>query len=206
MSAQDTERSAPAGTRHNPQDDRLLGTINASNTTSSEAAATAVAHHDRDWWRDESARLGSDWRSLLALLDAVIAARRARHDVSDERRDRKEVVCLTCGCDPCINPLFCWECRKVGARLQAERRSHQAESIPRDWDIMSIDALWRQFNRERGTPRTTIEAIMLAVKARGVAALKEPTNLERLSRCDPAARAAINSRVATLIAAKEIAA
>ena len=41
MSAQDTERAAPAGIRHDPKDDQLLGTINASNTTSSKAVMNA---------------------------------------------------------------------------------------------------------------------------------------------------------------------
>jgi hypothetical protein len=43
----------------------------------------------------------------------------------------------------------------------------------------------------------TIEAILICVRERGLNALKEPTNVERLSRCDAAARAQIDARLMT---------
>lgn len=58
--------------------------------------------------------------------------------------------------------------------------------------------------RERPTPQTTVDAVVHCVRTRGVAALKEPANIERLSRCDAAARAQINQRIAKLITGKEI--
>jgi hypothetical protein len=48
----------------------------------------------------------------------------------------------------------------------------------------------------RRTPQTTIEAIIHCVRERGLAALEEPPNVERLARCDQAARAQINQRIA----------
>jgi hypothetical protein len=51
------------------------------------------------------------------------------------------------------------------------------------------------FNRECPTPQATIEAIMFAIRARGVAALKEPATKERLSRCDASALAQIDQRI-----------
>jgi hypothetical protein len=50
------------------------------------------------------------------------------------------------------------------------------------------------------TPQTTIEAIVYCVREYGLVALKEPANLERLSRCDPAAKAEINKRIEGLLA------
>jgi hypothetical protein len=50
----------------------------------------------------------------------------------------------------------------------------------------------------RPTPQTTIEAIMYCVRTRGTKALHEPTNLERLSRCDDAALAQIEARITKL--------
>lgn len=50
----------------------------------------------------------------------------------------------------------------------------------------------------RPTPQVTIEAIMLCVRERGLGALQEPANLERLERCDEAARQQINQRIAKL--------
>jgi hypothetical protein len=40
-----------------------------------------------------------------------------------------------------------------------------------------------------------IEAIMISVAERGLAALKEPANIERLGRCDQAALAEIDRRI-----------
>ena len=50
----------------------------------------------------------------------------------------------------------------------------------------------------------TIEAVVTDVRTLGVAALKEPANIERLLRCDAAARAKIDRRIAEAIATKEI--
>jgi hypothetical protein len=109
-------------------------------------------------------------------------------------------TCDICGAHPCINPSFCDQCRKADAGLRAERRGRPARSIPQDWDRMSIDALWDTLNygRQRPTPQTTVEAIMYCVRERGLAALKEPANQERLSRCDAAARQQINERIERL--------
>ena len=68
----------------------------------------------------------------------------------------------------------------------------------------AIDADLEYVRHERRTPRTTIEALMYTVRARGATALKEPANIERLSRCDSAAKDEINHRIAHLIAAKKI--
>lgn len=64
--------------------------------------------------------------------------------------------------------------------------------------------LSQAFGPSRGTPQVTIEAIVYAVRERGLAALSEPANIERLTRCDKAARAQINERIARLIAQKGI--
>jgi hypothetical protein len=67
-------------------------------------------------------------------------------------------------------------------------------------DNVTLDAAWRELNdpRNRPTPRVTIEVIMYCVRERGAVALKEPANVERLSRCDQAAKAEINRRIARL--------
>lgn len=50
----------------------------------------------------------------------------------------------------------------------------------------------------RPTPQTTIEAVMYSVRQRGLAALHEPATIERLGRCDEAARQQINERIEKL--------
>jgi hypothetical protein len=51
---------------------------------------------------------------------------------------------------------------------------------------------------ERRTPQVTVDAIVWTVSERGLAALDEPANVERLSRCDERARAEINIRIANI--------
>jgi hypothetical protein len=67
-----------------------------------------------------------------------------------------------------------------------------------DWNAMSIDALYRALNNPGATPQATVEAIMVAVRERGLAALEEPANIERLDRCDRTARAQLNERISRL--------
>jgi hypothetical protein len=64
-------------------------------------------------------------------------------------------------------------------------------------DNVSLYAAWAELNdsRNRPTPKATIEAVMHAVRQRGLAALKEPATAERLKRCDAVARAEINQRI-----------
>jgi hypothetical protein len=50
----------------------------------------------------------------------------------------------------------------------------------------------------RPTPQTTIEAILYCLRERGPTALREPANIERLSRCDREARAEIDRRMAAM--------
>ena len=75
-----------------------------------------------------------------------------------------------------------------------------------DWCELSLGELWARLNdpRRRSTPRVTVEAIMHCVRERGLPALTEPANLERLARCDAVAKAEINKRIARLIAAEKI--
>jgi hypothetical protein len=65
---------------------------------------------------------------------------------------------------------------------------------------MSLEQAWNEINdpRNRPTPNVVVEAIMLAVRERGLAALKEPATAERLKTCDAAAKAEIEQRIAKL--------
>jgi hypothetical protein len=48
------------------------------------------------------------------------------------------------------------------------------------------------------TPLTTVEAVMYCVRERGLAALREAANQQRLMTFDDAARAEVNRRIAKL--------
>jgi hypothetical protein len=74
-------RPAPAATGREPRrTDRHSGAIDSQNNITQHPAPTAAAFGDRDWWRAEARRVGSDWSGVLALHAAVVAAWRRRHD------------------------------------------------------------------------------------------------------------------------------
>lgn len=64
-----------------------------------------------------------------------------------------------------------------------------------------LDRILAGYYEPETTPPSTVEAVLLSVRARGLAALQEPATQERLSRCDAEARAQINSRIIKLIEA-----
>jgi hypothetical protein len=84
-------------------------------------------------------------------------------------------VCSICGCAPCATAGFCRMCREVD-RKAAERRCGPV-------------------NNRRPTPQTVIEAVMYCVRARGLGALKERANLDRLRQCDARAQTEIDRRI-----------
>jgi hypothetical protein len=56
----------------------------------------------------------------------------------------------------------------------------------------------------RPTPQTTVEAVMWTTRERGLRALKEPANQERLRGCDAAAQEQIIQRIEMLHAVGRI--
>jgi hypothetical protein len=82
----------------------------------------------------------------------------------------------------------------------AARRDHAMTSVPKNWQEMSLGRLWDELNNPQQfrTPQTTIEAILFCVKERGIEALNEPANVERLDRCDMKAKEIIKKRIAAL--------
>jgi hypothetical protein len=65
---------------------------------------------------------------------------------------------------------------------------------------VTLEEAWNEINdlQNRTTPSVAVEAVMLKVRERGLAALKEPANIERLVRCDAAAKTEINRRIEKL--------
>jgi hypothetical protein len=88
---------------------------------------------------------------------------------------------------------------------EAERKAKPSNDIRRFKRLLdsnvSIERAWNEINdpRNRPTPQTVVETIMFCVRERGLAALKEPANIERLSRCDATAKAQIDQRIEKLI-------
>jgi hypothetical protein len=70
------------------------------------------------------------------------------------------------------------------------------------WCVAVLDGIERRA-KERPkprprTPQATIESLMHSVRAGGIKALRDPDNVERLARCDAAAKAQINQRIERL--------
>jgi hypothetical protein len=89
---------------------------------------------------------------------------------------------------------LCEEADRKAPRPKCEPNTERLRRLLRD-DV-SFEAAWNELNdpSRRPTPQVTIEAVVLAVRERGLKALQEPDMLERLSRCDDAARRQINGR------------
>jgi hypothetical protein len=125
--------------------------------------------------------------ACAAALDALLQAGEISPDAAIEELialigpflpDR----CPTCGDPPCLHDdAWCTSVREGQERRAAERA---------------------QPKEERPTPRTTIEAVMWAVRTEGLAALDRADTLERLSRCDARALEEINERIANLLQAR----
>jgi hypothetical protein len=104
--------------------------------------------------------------------------------------------------------------RRAVAELAAERKAgrlQESAEILRARRLLAQDVTleqaWFEVNdpQARPTPQVTVEAILHCVRERGLAALKEPANLERLARCDAAAKAQIDERIGKLMRAREAA-
>jgi hypothetical protein len=95
-------------------------------------------------------------------------------------------ICRICGAEPCINRNFCRSCRYADAALRKTGRQRQSTGV------------------SHPTSQATVEALMYYVRERGLPALQEPTNVERLTRCDAAAKAQIDQRIKKLIDAEKI--
>ena len=110
--------------------------------------------------------------------------------------------CPTCGASPCINPSFCALCREADRKVRGERSDGEHLNLLRKLmhPSVTLGQAYREINdpKNRPTPQVTVEAVILTVRERGLAALKEPANVERLERCDAAAKAEIEQRIAKL--------
>jgi hypothetical protein len=130
----------------------------------------------------------ADWPSLRATSATLLRPLVAEH-------------CETCGGTPCINPMFCQACRAADAKRRGLPEDRRLKFLRRLMaDDISLERVWRELNDPRAypTPQATIEAVMWCVRERGIAALQESANVERLSRCDTRAKTEINNRIAAL--------
>jgi hypothetical protein len=92
-------------------------------------------------------------------------------------------TCATCSCQPCINPGFCATCR-ASDRLTRGGRPRPSADFPRDWDGMSLRALFDQLNRARrqhGAAQSTYDAVFYELRTYGLAQLAQANCRRRLA-------------------------
>jgi hypothetical protein len=97
-------------------------------------------YRDREDWRVEAERVGTDFPTLIKEL-AVVAG---------------VVACDSCGQSPCINPSFCKLCRAADrehrpriSRSRQPTRSSIVEAIKQAVSARGLDALKEPATRER---------------------------------------------------------
>jgi hypothetical protein len=131
-------------------------------------AATADISHDREWWAEEAARVGSDWPAILdgaRALSAVAVGEATPMDAFDQL------------------------CREADRKAAAVKKNPKLERLRELMaDDVSLGRAWHELRDRRPTPEVTIEAVKQAVRSCGVAALSEPSTQDRLQKCDVDAR------------------
>jgi hypothetical protein len=79
--------------------------------------------------------------------------------------------------------------RDRSGRLAVEIEPKRLERLRRFMaHSISLERVYDEIGRNRATPAVTVEALKLAVREHGPKTLAEPTNQERLRRCDAYAR------------------
>ena len=87
-------------------------------------------------------------------------------------------------------------CRRADAKAKLDEHNEQLRALL--CDDVSLVSAWTLIQRRQATARATIEALWQSIRERGVEALTDPDNQDRLRRCDAAAIAEINRRIAKL--------
>ena len=63
---------------------------------------------------------------------------------------------------------------------------------------VALVSAWTLIQRRHATARATVQALWQSVQEKGVEALTDPVNQDRLRRCDAASIAEINRRITNL--------
>jgi hypothetical protein len=67
---------------------------------------------------------------------------------------------------------------------------------------ISLERAWHELQRNRPPPKAIIDAVVQAVRERGLKALHEPSTARRLTACDANARGEITKRISSIFREK----
>jgi hypothetical protein len=144
---------------------------------------SVIAQRRRDHasWAAEAARTGTDPPSVVRAALEMLAAAGIVEQPQPET----------------IAPWDAPPWREAAAKYHRDRSGRLAVEIepkrlkrlrPLMADSISLERVYDEIGRDRATPAVTVEALKLAVRVHGPKTLVEPTNQERLRRCDAYAR------------------
>jgi hypothetical protein len=85
------------------------------------ATSSGTTTPEREWWRHEAARLGSDWNAIMELRASVAP-----------------LTCRVCGAAPCVTPSFCAACRVADQQTSRLARRNEHRPTPRQREISRI--------------------------------------------------------------------
>jgi hypothetical protein len=93
-----------------------------------------------------------------------------------------------------------WRDATLEYRSDNAAPKNSSTDLPRNWDSLTLDALYYALNRaahERNPApeKSIVAAIIQSLRECGIAALKEPATAERLSRCTEAQRDALKKTI-----------
>ena len=154
-------------------------------TTAAPLAVVGTPTHDETWWAAEAVRTGTDWSGVVAAALELIVA------VGIVEQPQPET----------ITPWDALPWREAAAEYHRDRSGRLAVEIepkrlkrlrPLMADGISLERVYDEIGRDRAKPAVTVEALKLAVRVHGPKTLAEPTNQERLRRCDAYARARLD--------------
>ena len=178
--------------------DQLADCAIQRNSDSPSPTVTADIH-GREWWARQSLIDGTDWHSIGEAVLAVLC----QHGFLDAQQ----------GEGPKAQQSESWlapSWREAAVDYHKNRAGRPAAEIELARLVrlrrlmapeISLDRAWQELSepRDRPTSKATVDAVVFAVRSRGLTALKEPTTAQRLAECDTAARAEITRQISLIL-------
>ena len=162
----------------------MTPSVAAASPTVAPAAPVAVvgtAVHDRAWWAVEAVRAGTDRSGVVAAaVEMMVAA---------DMVEQPQPEAITPWDAPSWREAAAEYHRNRSGRLAVQIEPKRLERLRRLMaHSISLERVYDEIGPNRATPAVTVEALKLAVREHGPKTLAEPTNQERLRRCDAYAR------------------
>jgi len=152
----------------------------------------------REWWAEQSRIDGTSWDALLPQHQHVFQQLCTSREPSSRW---KQVTADACDVFSWKQAVGEYHREGAGRRLIVEIEPERLKRLRRLMQsAVTLEQAYWEINdpSNRPTPAVVVEAVMLAVRERGLERRKEPTTVERLQRCDAVARAEINQRIQEL--------